>query len=202
MPRCRGRRSLDRAAHARDAPPVRTVRRETLSETPRFTVVRDYQQLPNGSLGTWESIVPHGEIILALPLDAEGFVYLVDIFRPLLGYYSLEVIGGGIEPGETPESAAARELVEETGIRARLTPLGMHELSTAMFPGRQHLFLAHVESFGEPELEPFEQHTIRGLRRLPLAEAVDLVLSGEIRGLSSVGLILKANEYVRREGRG
>ena len=106
--------------------------------------------------------------------------------------------GGGIEPGESPEAAAARELVEETGIRARLTALGMHELSTAMFPSRQHLFLARVESFGEPQLEPFERHTIRGLRRLPLAEAVELVLRGEIRGLSSVSLVLKANEHLRR----
>ena len=185
-----------------ERPPVRTVHRETVYETGRFTVVRDHQQLPDGSVGTWESIHLHGEIILALPIDAEGHVYLVDIFRPLLGYYSLEVIGGGIEPGEAPEAAAARELLEETGIRASLTALGAHELSTAMFPCRQHLFLAHVESFGESDLEPFERHTIRGLRRLPLADAVDFVLRGEIRGLSSVSLILKANEHLRVEGRG
>jgi ADP-ribose pyrophosphatase len=181
-------------------PPVRTIRRETVYETGRFAVVRDHQQLPDGSVGTWESIHLHGEIVLALPIDAEGYVYLVDIFRPLLGYYSLEVIGGGIELGEAPEAAAARELLEETGIRASLTVLGAHELSTAMFPCRQHLFLAHVESFGESDLEPFERHTIRGLHRLPLAEAVDRVLRGEIRGLSSVGMILKANEHLRRGG--
>ena len=184
-----------------EQPPVRTIRRDTVYESGRFVVVRDHQQLPDGSVGSWESIHLRGEIVLALPIDADGSVYLVDIFRPLLGYYSLEVIGGGIEPGEAPEAAAARELLEETGIRARLTGLGMHELSTAMFPCRQHLFLAHVESFDQAQLEPFERHTIRGLRRLPLAEAVELVMRGEIRGLSSVGLILKANEYVRRDER-
>ena len=181
-----------------EQPPVRTVHRETVYEAGRFRVVRDHQQLPDGSVGTWESIHLRGEIVLVLPMDADGNVFLVDIFRPLLGYWSLEVVGGGVEPEEEPAAAAARELLEETGIRARLTALGMHELSTAMFPCRQHLFLAHVESFGAAELEPFEEHTIRGLRRLPLADAVDQVMRGEIRGLSSVGLILKANEYLRR----
>jgi len=181
-----------------EQPPVRTVSRETVYETERFRVVRDQQQLPDGSVGPWESIHLNGEIVLALPIDDEGNVYLVDIFRPLLGYYSLEVVGGGIESGEAPEAAAAREVLEETGIRARFEGLGMHELSTAMFPCRQHLFLARVESVGQPQLEPFEQHTIRGLRRLPLADAVDMVMRGEIRGLSNVGLILKANEYLRR----
>ncbi|MDP8922532.1 MAG: NUDIX hydrolase [Chloroflexota bacterium] len=185
-----------------EPPPVRTVRRDTVYESARFAVVRDYQQLPDGSVGTWESIRPRGEIVLVLPINAAGCVYLVDIFRPLLDCFSLEVIGGGVEAGEAPELAAARELLEETGIRGELIALGTHELSTAMFPIRQHLFLAHVETIGEPEPEPFERHTIRGLCRLPLADAVDLVLHGEILGLSSVSLILRANEHLRREGGG
>jgi len=185
-----------------DQPPVRLLRRDVVHESSHFTVVRDLQQLPDGWEGSWETIHVRGEVVLALPIDAEGFVYLVDIFRPLLGHFTLEVVGGAIEVGETPEQAAARELIEETGIRATLVPLGTHEASTALFRCHQHLFLARVEEIGQPNLELFERHTIRGLCRMPLHAAVDLVLAGEIRGLSSVSLILKANEYLRRASLG
>ncbi|MCC6179040.1 MAG: NUDIX hydrolase [Chloroflexi bacterium] len=178
---------------------MRVVQRETVYDNGRFAVIQDCQELPDGTRGTWDAILSHGEIVLVAIADTDGFVYLVDLYRPLIGDYTLEVVGGGLEPGETPEDAARRELLEETGIEGRLISLGEHVLSTAMCPTRLHLFLAVATGFGEARPEPFERYVIRGLRRLTLDEAVEKVFRSEIRGLASVSLILKAAEYLRRQ---
>jgi ADP-ribose pyrophosphatase len=59
---------------------------------------------------------PDGIIVLAT--TAEGDLVLVRQFRPALGTYTLEFPAGAIDPGETPEQAARRELEEETGFQA------------------------------------------------------------------------------------
>ncbi len=181
-------------------PPVRRVSRETIFSCNRFEVVRDVQQLPDGSLEAWHSIVPGTEMVQVLPLERDGHVTLLEAYRPQVGRWVLEVVGGVCDAGETPIQAAIRELHEETGMRGMLTSLGSHILATGVFPRREHLFLAEIEETAEPGLEPFEQHTVRALRRVPLAEAVDLALSGEVVGYGSALTILKGAEVARRGG--
>ncbi len=53
--------------------------------------------------------------VLVLATTAADEIILVRQFRPALGKYTLEFPAGGVDPGETPEYAARRELLEETG---------------------------------------------------------------------------------------
>lgn len=50
-----------------------------------------------------------------LALTADNKIILVRQFRPALGTFTLELPSGYIDSGETPEEAAVRELLEETG---------------------------------------------------------------------------------------
>lgn len=182
-----------------EPPPIRIVRTEVVYANDRFSVVRDIQELPDGSIVPWESIV-HRDSVLALPIDQERQVYLIRQFRPQVGRETLEVIGGGLAPGDTPAEGIRRELLEEAGIEARLISLGTADLGTATVRCREHLFLAVVEKLGEANPEPFELLTMRGLERMPLDRAIDLVLDGTIHDANSRMTILMAAEHIRRHG--
>jgi ADP-ribose pyrophosphatase len=70
-----------------------------------------------------------------------GELLMVRQFRPVVGAFTLELPAGHVEPGETPEETARKELVEETGyevdaleLMATLSP------STARFTNRMWCF--------------------------------------------------------------
>jgi 8-oxo-dGTP pyrophosphatase MutT (NUDIX family) len=122
-------------------------------------------------------------VVVRRPADG-GREYLVLRRSPeKLGYWHL--VAGGVEWGEEPDAAAARELQEETGLVRPVTRLGL-ELSYALAddppqrralfgPGvervRLHLYVADAPSGWEPALD--EEHD--DLRWLPAAEAAALL---------------------------
>lgn len=69
-------------------------------------------------------VVCHSGSVVVLPRLPDGRLLLVRQFRYPARRWLWELVAGGIEPGETLREAARRELLEETGYRARvLRPL-------------------------------------------------------------------------------
>ena len=91
---------------------------------PGRTVKLDLERvrLPNG-VTTELEIVHHPGAACVVPLAADGSVTLVRQFRHAVGDYLLEAPAGKLDPGEAPAACAARELEEETGLRAGLLEL-------------------------------------------------------------------------------
>src|SRR5215470_973371 len=63
-------------------------------------------------------VVHHNGGAAAIPWFEDGTIALVRQWRYPMGRYSLEIAAGRIEPGDSPEQTAARELEEELGLRA------------------------------------------------------------------------------------
>ncbi len=88
-------------------------------------------------------VVRHPGASVLLPVTADRRVILIRQFRYAAGETLLEVPAGTIDPGETPEETAGRELVEETGYYAgRLEKLAEFFPSPGILAERMHLFLA------------------------------------------------------------
>lgn len=167
-----------------------TVRRTTRIYDGRVVSLRvDEVVLPSGRSGLRE-IVEHRGAVAVVPLTDGGEVILVRQYRGATGGELLEIPAGTLEPGEEIDAALDRELAEEIGMRGR-----RYRRLLAFYPSPGfltevvHLFLA-------TDLEPCaleaEEEDLTVVR-LPLAEAVALVESGEIRDAKSIiGLLVVA----------
>jgi ADP-ribose pyrophosphatase len=162
-------------------------------QDPWLTLRRDDVIRPDGRPGS-HVVVEIKAGISVLPLDDAGFVYLTDEFHYAVGRNTLEVVSGGIDPGEDALTTAQRELAEELGITAsKWTPLGIVDPFTSTVTSPTQLFLAQDLTFGEHAREGTE--LIRSVR-LPLTHAVAAVQDGQISHAPSAVLILKT--YLRR----
>ena len=148
----------------------------------------DYARLPDGSMALRE-VVEHPGGVAVLPLEDDGTVWCVRQFRYPFSELLLEVPAGKLEPGEEPETAARRELSEETGLEAgKLTYLGRHYCSPGYHSEVLHIYLAQDLRHGRshPDAGEFlavEKHTLQ--------ELTDLALAGELPDTKTAVAVLK-----------
>lgn len=171
-----------------------TIESTTEKHRDAFLALREDRVIrPDGRPGIYSTVtVKPGAAVLAV--DADGAAHLVRQFRYALGAESVEVACGGVEPGESPWTAAAKELREALGIEAAdWADLGTIDLDTSMVRCPVTLYLARGLSFRELHREGTE--AMKTLR-VPFAEAVRMVLAGAITHAASCVLILKAAQMM------
>ena len=83
------------------------------------------------------------DFICVVALTSEGQAVLVRQWRQQLGRFTLEVVGGTVDPDETPREAAFRELCAETGYQsATLTPVGRIQSAIGGVDASGYVYLA------------------------------------------------------------
>jgi 8-oxo-dGTP pyrophosphatase MutT (NUDIX family) len=140
-------------------------------------------------------IIRHPGGAAVLPLHDDGSITLIRQLRPAVGDFLLELPAGRLSPGEDPQLCAARELVEETGLKATtLVSLGILHSSPGVFDEVIHLYLARGLSQGEAEPEAYEEISCI---RIPLAEALDMAARGQITDGKTIAALLRAERLIR-----
>lgn len=153
--------------------------------------------LPNGNRSTRE-VIDHGGAAAVAALDGKDRILLVRQYRYPIGRVLTELPAGKLEPGETPEAGAARELEEETGFRCgRLLPLGRYLPAAAYDTEVIFLYLTRELTAARQKLDEDE---FLSVVRVPFDEAVRMVLDGEIEDGKTIAGILKV-QALRTAGR-
>jgi len=180
-----------------DPPAWDVLRREQLQDCAVFKVTRQLSRSPRtGEVHPFYGIEADPWVNV-VPVTPAGEVVMVRQFRHGSGAVTLEIPGGIVDPGETPEAAAARELREETGFGGgRLEALGSVNPNPALFGNRLHTFVARdVVRLGPAENHGLEETSVVLVPRAELgamlrAGAIDhaLVVAGLCRYVLEEGL--------------
>ena len=151
----------------------------------RVTV--DKVELENGRTSTREVVHHHGGAGV-IALNDRDEITLVRQFRYALGKELIEIPAGKLEPGEDPFASAQRELGEEAGLTARTYRKLGETIPTCGYDSEIiYLYAAKDLDATKQHLDPDEFVSVF---TMPLSEAVDKVLAGEITDGKTINAIL------------
>lgn len=168
-----------------------------------FSVYTDTVIEPGCDHPNTRDVIRHSGSIVILAVDesqnpGDPDVILIRQYRHAAGQFLLELPAGRIELGEAPLAAARREMIEETGFRARRWTLLTKYFASPGFLGEwMQIYLARDirEGLSTPEDDEHIE-----IFRTPLSQAMELVASNQIHdGKTIIGLSLYS--AARRSGR-
>ncbi len=162
---------------------------------PIFSVRRDLVVEPNGVKAT-RDVVTHSGSVVVLPVFPDGRMLLVRQYRHSVGEYLWELVAGRIDRGERPLLAARRELMEETGYRARRLVRMFKAFPT---PGFVQEFMIVYAATGLTlgAAQPDEDEAISS-RAFTLRELEAMMRDGRLRDSKSIAGILFYSRFLSR----
>ena len=180
-----------------------------LAQTPWLSLLAHQVEDPSG-LTREVNTLDFADWVVASARTVEGRWVLVRQFRHGVEGMTVEPAGGIIDEGESPQDAALRELMEETGYGGgNVTPLGSAHPNAALSPNRVHYFFVDgVQKLAEPEQAPDEltevlllsdEEVELGLDSGSFSHALGMLALMRARGVASrrghLATLLKLEEY-------
>jgi len=159
-----------------------------------FGLRRDEVVEPSG-VRTTREVITHPGSVVVLPVLPDGRIVMIRQYRHATRQYLWELVAGRKEPEETPKQGAARELLEETGYRAKRFKVFLDVFPTPGFlEERMHLLLAEGLTAGEAQPEEDEKIEVRTFK---LKELKQMIKSGRLRDAKSIAGILYYLTFLR-----
>jgi ADP-ribose pyrophosphatase len=166
---------------------ARILSSRTIYEGAVFGIRRDEVIEPSG-IRTTREVITHPGSVVVLPVLPDGRILLIRQYRYAARQYLWELVAGRIDAGENPREAAARELIEETGYRAKRFRIFLDVFPTPGFlEERMFILLAEGLTAGKAEPEEDEKIIPRAYNRKQLEE---MIRSGKVRDAKTIAGLL------------
>lgn len=176
---------------------AKILRSELIFEGKSFGVRRDELIEPTG-VQTTREVVTHPGSVVVLPVLPNGKIVLVRQYRHAVGQYMWELVAGRMERGENPKRGAARELIEETGYRAKKFTVFLDIVPTPGFlQERMYLLLAEGLTLGEAEPEEDEKLIVAAYSKKQLEE---MIRTRELRDAKTIAGLLFYFRFLEKRG--
>lgn len=166
---------------------------EVVYQGPLFRILHDKLIEPGGRQNERDVIRHNGSVVI-LAIDnsrskKDPWIVMERQYRHAANQYLWELPAGKVDEGEEPLAGAKRELIEETGYRAKKwRPLVEFWASPGFLGESMKVFLAEGLEAGDAEPEPDEQIE---LRLVKLSELLKMIEKGAIKdGKTLVSVLL------------
>jgi ADP-ribose pyrophosphatase len=137
--------------------------------------------------------------VVVLPVFPDGRILLIRQYRHATRQFLWELVAGRMEAGESPERAAARELIEETGYRARRFRVFLDVFPTPGFlEERMYILLAQGLTSGDARPEVDEKITSRSFAP---AQLWQMLRRGKLRDAKTIAGLLYYFSFLSPKGR-
>jgi ADP-ribose pyrophosphatase len=163
---------------------------------PLFKVLKEQLHEPGVKAEVSRDIIRHNGSVVILAVDdskskKDPLIVIERQYRHAAAQYLYEIPAGKVDAGEERLAAAKRELIEETGFRAKKwTKLTRYFASPGFLGEWMQVYLAEGLTPGDAQPEPDERIQIY---LAPLSEVLRLIDAGEIRdGKTLVSVMLYA----------
>ncbi len=141
-------------------------------------------------------IVRHPGGVAVVPIDENGYVYMIEQYRIPYDEIILEVPAGKLDKGEDPDCAAARELKEETGLTAEsLVFMGSFYPTVGFCDENLRMYLATGLNQGEDD--PDEDEFVI-LRKIHIDELIEMIMDNKICDGKTIAALFKAREFLKK----
>ncbi len=159
-----------------------------------FGLRRDKVVEPSG-VRTTREVITHPGSVVVLPVLPDGRIVMIRQYRHATRQYLWELVAGRKEPEETPKQGAARELLEETGYRAKRFKVFLDVFPTPGFlEERMYLLLAEGLTAGEAQPEEDEKIEVRPFKVKDLKQ---MIKSGRLKDAKSIAGLLYYLTFLR-----
>lgn len=127
------------------------------------------------------------DIVCVLPVLPNGNFLLINQYRIPIGKSITELVTGGIEKEENPETASKREILEETGYTAHTVEfVGSYYSAPGYITQKAHVFIARLSEFVGDALEEHERVFNLKAVQVTKEEMEDVIEKGETHPYLSI----------------